>query len=75
MTTQSLDSIPLEDLLNVAELAGVNPHLNIHALRWQLRFRNSNGLAPACVRIGKKLLISKSRYERWLATRTEGAAS
>ncbi len=75
MTPKNLDPIPLEDLLNAAELAGVNQHLNIHALRWQLRFRHSNGLDSACVRIGKKLLISKSRYERWLATRTEEAAA
>lgn len=69
-TTQpSGPAIPLTDLRSVEELAAEHPRiLTIKTLRYQLRHRAVNGLAPCCVAIGKKLLISKTRYEGWLAT-------
>lgn len=67
--------LSLEDLHTVDELAARYPNvLTSYTLRWQLRDREKNGLAGACVRIGKKLLISKTRYEQWLAAKTEKAA-
>ena len=66
------DAIKLDDLRDIEALAAENPKtLTVATLRWQLRHRDTNGLAVACVRVGKRLLISKSRYEHWLATRTE----
>lgn len=63
------ESLPLDDLHTVADLVEQFPKiLQPTTLRWQLRRRDQNGLAVACVRIGNKLLISKTRYERWLAT-------
>lgn len=63
-------AIELADLYSVGGLAAAYPDLlTVQTLRWQLRHRDENGLAPACVRIGKKLLISRRRYEGWLATR------
>ena len=63
------EAIPLGDLRSVEELAAEHPRiLQVSTLRWQLRHRAENGLADCCVAIGKKLLISKSRYEGWLAT-------
>ena len=63
-------SMPLDDLHTVEELAQKYPRiLSVFTLRWQLRDRAKNGLAPACVRVGKKLLISKTRYEQWLSAR------
>lgn len=68
-------SLPLDDLHTVEELASKYPRiLSTYTLRWQLRDREKNGLAPACVRVGKKLLISKTRYEQWLAVRAGNAA-
>lgn len=74
-TTQaSTDAIALDDLRDIETLAAENPKtLTVSTLRWQLRHRDTNGLAAACVRVGKRLLISKPRYEQWLATRTEAA--
>jgi len=64
------NALALDDLRTVEALSGENPQiLTVPTLRWHLRHRHTNGLAPACVRIGKKLLISRSRYETWLATR------
>jgi hypothetical protein len=63
-------SISLDDLYSVEALVAAYPHLlTERMLRWQLRHRAENGMASACVSIGKKLLISRTRYEAWLATR------
>jgi hypothetical protein len=63
-------AIALDDLDTVEGLAASFPRLlSVPTLRWQLRHRDTNGLAVACVPVGKKLLISRSRYETWLATR------
>lgn len=72
---QTPAALPLDDLYTVDELANKYPKiLSVLTLRWQLRDREKNGLAPACVRVGKKLLISKTRYEQWLAARAGNAA-
>lgn len=63
--------INLDDLYSVKELAAAFPRiLSVNTLQYQLRSREENGLAAACVPIGKRLLISKPLYEQWLATRT-----
>lgn len=70
-TTHTTDTLSLADLNTVEQLAAEFPNiLTVPALRWQLRHREENGLAHACVRVGKKLLIHRPRYEAWLATRT-----
>lgn len=75
METHNNASLSLDDLHTVEEFASRYPHiLSPYLLRWQLRDRERNGLAPACVRVGKKLLISKSRYEQWLASRAGSSA-
>ena len=69
------DALQLDDLHDIEELASKYPRiLSVQTLRWQLRDREKNGLAPACVRVGKKLLISKVRYEQWLTARAGNAA-
>lgn len=65
------DTPPLDDWFTVEDMAAAFPKiLNVPALRWQLRHRDTNGLAAvgAVRRCGKKLLISKTRFERWLAS-------
>lgn len=74
MENHNDSSIPLDDLHTVEGLASKYPGiLTAYTLRWQLRGRDNNGLSPACVRVGKKLLISKTRYEQWLAARAGSA--
>ncbi|UIF87809.1 hypothetical protein [Cupriavidus sp. UYPR2.512] len=64
----STNQIDLNDLFSVSELAARHPRvLSVLILRYQLRSRASNGLAKACVKIGKKLLISERRYQEWLS--------
>ncbi len=73
--TAPAGAIALDDLDTVEGLAERYPRLlSVPTLRWQLRHRDSNGLAQACVPVGKKLLISRSRYEVWLASRAGRAA-
>lgn len=75
MQETSNATLPLDDLHTIEELANkYHRILTTHTLRWQLRDREKNGLAPACVRVGKKLLISKTRYEQWLAARAGSGA-
>lgn len=69
------DTMSLNDLNTVDQLAAAFPNiLSVPALRWQLRHRDENGLAVACVRVGKKLLIHRPRYEAWLSGRAGKAA-
>lgn len=70
----TVESFPLGELFTVEQLAAAFPGiLSVPALRWQLRFRDTNGLGPACVRVGKKLLIHRPSYERWLSRGAGGA--
>lgn len=65
---ETTNTLQLNDLYTVAGLAGLsNGVIGANQVRWQIRHRKANGLASACVLIGRKLLISKSRYEAWLA--------
>ena len=67
------DSINPDDLYTVKDLADqYRGKITTATIRWQLRTRLDTGLASACVWLNKRrLLISKSRYERWLATQIE----
>lgn len=69
------NQIELSDLFTLDQLAEQHPGiLTVPMLRWQTRHRATNGLQAACVKIGKKLLISKSRYQAWLAQSAEAGA-
>jgi hypothetical protein len=71
-----LPPIALGDLSPIDALARAYPGvLTVQLLRWQLRYRETNGLGSAVVRIGKRLFISRSRYEHWLAQQAERAAA
>jgi hypothetical protein len=68
MDSSNTAAINLNDLKTIEGLVDENSQaLTVSLLRWQLRHRYENGLANCCVRAGKRILISKSRYEQWLA--------
>lgn len=63
-------TLELDDLRTPTQLAAEYPHvLTVAMLRLQLRRRAKNGLAACCVPMGRRLMISKSRYQAWLAGR------
>lgn len=67
--TQPNQPLSVADLYTIDGLVAQNPDVLTKAmLRWQLRHRQETGLAACCVRGGKNILISKSRYEMWLAS-------
>lgn len=69
-TAQDPNPVNLEDLYSIEDLAAAFPKiLSPDTLRWQLRRRNENGLARCCFPVGRRILISKSRYEAWMASR------
>jgi len=68
--------IDLNDLRTVEQLAAEHPGvLKVATLRHQLRNRDENGLDSCCVRLGHRLLISKTRYQRWLGSRGARSAT
>ena len=73
MQTATHTPIALSDLFSVKDFterhSGI---LSKTTLQWQLRQRDTNGLSSACVRIGRRVLISESRYEQWLSTQSVG---
>lgn len=70
------DAIDPGDLRSVESLAAEHPDvLTVHALRHQVRRRESNGLASACVRLGRRVLISKTRYAMWLGSQAGQSAA
>lgn len=69
MESANTTAIQLNDLKTIEGLVEENPEvLTVPLLRWQLRHRQENGLSTCCVRAGKRILISKTRYETWLAS-------
>lgn len=38
-------------------------------LRWQVFHAQENGLSPALLRVGKKLLIDEEAFEQWLKSK------
>jgi len=62
------EEVKLDDLVTINELAKQFPNiLTVQTLRWHLRHRHQNGLDKCCVRLGKKLLLVKSRIEKeWI---------
>lgn len=69
-TNTATETLALDDLHTVKDLAARYPKiLSVPILRWQLRSRDTNGLAHCCVPVGRNTLISLTRYESWLATR------
>lgn len=68
-------AIALDDLFSAEELIDLYPKvLTANTLKWHLHNRHKNGLAAACVTgLRRHILISKSRFERWLATQTDAA--
>ena len=58
----------LGDLASIDQMVAENPEiLSVATLRWQLRHRTENGLDACCVQLGKKILISRTRYAAWVA--------
>lgn len=69
--TQHNHPLEVADLYTIDGLVAQNPNVLTKAmLRWQLRHRQETGLSSCCVRGGKHILISKSRYESWLSSQT-----
>lgn len=55
----------LDNLYTVEKYAEKFPHVTTEALRWYIRHRYTNGFAPVCFKVGRKLLIHHTRFEEW----------
>jgi len=59
-----------------SEIAQENPHIRAKKVEYDVRQRKHNGLekAGAVLKFGKRYLVHRIRYARWLAQRARGAA-
>lgn len=69
--TQGIDTTPtaksLDEFSTIEQLAANNPNLiTENRLRWILRERHNNGLAPAVKKLGKNLLVHVPTFVTWL---------
>jgi hypothetical protein len=59
-------SSPFSHLGEKSGLAAEVPSFSQAALRWAIFNARHNGLAPALVRIGTRVLIDKAEFELWV---------
>jgi hypothetical protein len=48
------------------------PFFTENSLRWHLFNRGTNGLAPAVMKIGKKILIDDEKFTTWIDSHGQG---
>jgi hypothetical protein len=58
--------MPLGDLRSVKQLAAELPPFTEAALRWLIFNAPANGLGPALVRVGDRVLIDRAAFEKWV---------
>jgi hypothetical protein len=50
----------------VKQLAEERPFFTESSLRWMLFNRSQNGLNAAVIKIGKKILIDETKFDKWV---------
>jgi hypothetical protein len=55
-----------ENLRTVRQLAEECPAFSQASIRWAIFHAQRNGLAPALVRVGRRVLIDKASFATWL---------
>ena len=63
----------LQNLRSVRQLAAECPAFSQASIRWSIFHASSNGLAPALVRLGKRVLIDRDAFERWVYSHRQSA--
>lgn len=58
-----------EQLRTVRQLATENPIFSEASLRWHIFNAKANGLDRAIVRVGRKILIDRVEFDRWLESK------
>jgi hypothetical protein len=75
MPEDQTQPLPLSDWKSIGALAerlnagASTPTLTEHSLRHHVRLAEHNGLSPAIRRVGRRVLISESRFLQWLESR------
>lgn len=65
--------VDLTDLYSIQDFAALFPGLlSVQTLRWQMRNKKENGMQGCCLKLGRRIFISKSRYERLFLTKRIG---
>ena len=65
--TETPPATSLDEFSTIEQLAANNPKLiTENRLRWILRDRQSNGLAPAVKKLGKHLVVHVPTFVAWI---------
>lgn len=65
------DPMGLSDYATVKEVARCYPSFSQHSLRNLITKRKTNGFDRCIHRVGRKILISYSKFAQWLAEKAE----
>lgn len=68
-------SISVEDFVTIRQLTTTNPAFTEGGIRALIFRSKSNGFDSCIRRIGRKILISKSAFSRWIEEQNEGGNS
>ncbi|MBX9621343.1 MAG: hypothetical protein K2X28_04870 [Alphaproteobacteria bacterium] len=68
-------SISVEDFVTIRQLTTSNPAFTEGGIRALIFRSKSNGFDSCIRRIGRKILISKSAFSRWIEAQNEGGNS
>lgn len=56
----------MSNLLTVKQFAQKHPAFSESSLRYHIFHEESNGLSPAIIRVGRKILIKESAFFSWV---------
>jgi hypothetical protein len=65
----------IQGLRSLKQLAAECPAFTEGSLRWLVFNAPTNGLAPALVRIGSRVLIDRDAFQQWVFSHRQAAAS
>ena len=65
-------SISVEDFVTIRQLTTTNPAFTEGGIRALIFRAKSNGFNRCIRRIGRKILISKTAFSRWIEAQNEG---
>jgi hypothetical protein len=76
MTEEKLKEITsTTNLLSIRQLALKHSAFSESALRWHIHMADSNGLRPAIIRVGRKILIREKAFLVWIEENKGGVKS
>lgn len=61
--------VDYRNLRTVKQIVDAAPWLTEGMLRWWIFHAETNGMAPAIFKVGKRVFIDENRFNKWLESR------